>query len=604
MKKLSLSFLFLLAFFMQYAQLPTSFDLRDSNLVTGVRSQSGGTCWTHGTMAAIESNLLVTKAWQNNGETGEPNLAEYHLDWWNGFNDNYNADIGGGNEGLQVHMGGDYRVSTAYLSRGDGAVRDIDGQSYDNPPDYDNPDFHYFYPRDVVWLTMDNNFVGMDSIKKIIMRNGALATCMCYDDSFIDGNYNHYQPESSSYLPNHSVTIVGWDDNHSVPAAPGNGAWLVKNSWGTGWGNNGYFWISYYDKWACREHQMGAVSFYNVEPMQYSIVYYHDYHGWRDTKTDIKEACNAFHCRDNVWLTSVSFFAADDDIDYKIKIYKTFVADSFSNAVNIKTGHITHLGFHTIDLDVPVKLNDGDDFYIYLYLSNGGHPYDRTSLVPVLLNDTIVTKSKDETLVRSAANQGESFYFDTIWHDFYFYDDPSGYDSTGNFCIKGLAKDSIDRQIIGAMFHVLDYNNHGINNASVTFDTLMQISDNQGDAFFANIDNNKTYQVSFTASGYRNFDTTVYVGDSTLVQDIHLVKLSKNQEINNDIRIFPNPATNIVNIYGIEKFDYQILDMTGRTITAGVCSNGQINVENINAGIYLLKINTQRKSYSKKIIVK
>ena len=105
--------------------LPASFDLLRLGGVTPVKKQQGGTCWTHGTMAAIESNLIVSGKWKEMKMPGIPMLSEYHLDWWNGFNQNFNEDLVDASKdksGLKPHVGGDYRVATAYISRGDGVI--------------------------------------------------------------------------------------------------------------------------------------------------------------------------------------------------------------------------------------------------------------------------------------------------------------------------------------------------------------------------------------------------------------------------------------------------------------------------------------------------
>lgn len=413
------------------ADLPSTFDLRninDQNYVTGVRSQMGGTCWCHGVMAAMEGNLAITRVWPIQfGD--EPDLAEYHLDWWNGFNEHNNDDIDPPHgEGLTVHMGGDYRVAAAYLTRGEGAIPELGPQSYHEPPLRSSPAYEYYVPRHMEWYVAGPQLENIDTIKQAVMTHGVLGTCMCYNNGFMWGTI-HYQPPSHPADPNHAVAIIGWDDN-KITQAPQPGAWLCKNSWGDWWGDGGFFWISYYDKHCGQHPEMGAISFQDVEHKPYHTCYYHDYHGWRDTLPGATAAFNAFVAEGTEMLQSVSFFTAADNVIYTVRVYDAFDGSTLSGEHSAQTGTFEYTGFHTVDLEQPVRLTPGEDFYLYLELSAGGQPYDRSSDIPVLLG------ASQRVWVRSSSSPGESWYHEGgVWQDLYDFND------TANFCIKGQTVD-------------------------------------------------------------------------------------------------------------------------------------------------------------------
>ena len=496
-----------------------TFDLRDyygdgtTNYTTAVRNQIWGTCWIFGTTGAMESNLLMTGNWASAGMGGEPDLAEYHLDKYNGFNrkgepddepyewwytgqrdpfpgSNYDEPLAVRTHGLIVHLGGDYRISTAYLTN-HGAVAETDGTriTASNYPDrrrqfgygekegdcehvgikkLDN--YMYMIPRHVEWHTMSGTDAEMrERIKKAVVAHGAVATCMYWGGFYSNGT--HYQPPTDENPPNHAIDIVGWDDNKATQAAM-NGAWLCRNSWGGGWNGDGHFWISYYDKHAARHEEMGGVTFRGVEKRVFDNIYSHSLHGWQyDTNNDMDNvtgAANRFVAQYDEELTSVGFYTLADDANYTVYVHKNSLSE---NPVSEKTGNMSNPGFHLVDLDEPVSLDANDVFFIAIELDKGGYAVDASFVVETAMgpvepqydfysemggsesfykfdrrgeNVVMGTITDPPYDIYSTANVGESFYKNAsgLWTDFLAYDAYSNCntqwnDASWNFTVNG-----------------------------------------------------------------------------------------------------------------------------------------------------------------------
>lgn len=235
---------------------PSAFDLRAQNRVTPVKDQgSYGTCWSFATFASLESALTPTETW----DFSEDNLVNLH-----GYDLGYND-------------GGNYDMATAYLARWSGPVSEAD----DPYPDHYSPQGLPVskHVQNVIFLPPRSGAGDNDAIKWALLNYGAVATSMYWSENYYLSSSQAYY-YNGSLSSNHAVAIVGWDDNFdrslfggSAGQPPGNGAFIVKNSWGTSFGNKGYFFVSYYDS----RIGLDLAVFYNAEmTSNFSRVYQYD----------------------------------------------------------------------------------------------------------------------------------------------------------------------------------------------------------------------------------------------------------------------------------------------------------------------------------------
>lgn len=96
------------------------------------------------------------------------------------------------------------------------------------------------------------NIYTPDLLKPAVMIQPLLCSMQVYDDFryYTGGVYQHV---SGAYLGGHAIVIVGWDDAETC--------WICKNSWGTDWGENGYFRIRWED---CSIGGESTFIFYNL----------------------------------------------------------------------------------------------------------------------------------------------------------------------------------------------------------------------------------------------------------------------------------------------------------------------------------------------------
>jgi len=326
---------------------PDGYDLRTLGKLTPIKNQGqDGNCWAFASIASLESSLLPGESYDFS-ENNEKNL--------HGFN-------------VPINLGGNDFMATAYLTRWSGPVSEVaDPYSYGNTESPSGIPVEK-HVQEVFFIPTRRQPLDNDLIKSAVRQYGAIYSTLRYESSsYTPSTAAYYYSGSGGF--NHAIDIVGWDDSYAASnfnnPPQGNGAFIARNSWGSTWGDAGYFYISYYDTRIGRDNAM-----FTAQPKNtYTRIYQYDPLGWVANfgfGTDTAYCANVFTSVGTEQLNAVGFYTTATNTEYEVRVYMNPDSGPISSGgyTSEQNGTISLPGYHTIRLDNPVNLKKGDRFSV------------------------------------------------------------------------------------------------------------------------------------------------------------------------------------------------------------------------------------------------
>ncbi len=347
---------------------PVRFDWREQGKVTSVKYQgSCGACYAFAYLGEFESKLLI--AGEGAFDFSENNLKE--CEWFN-RNGLYPSGCNGGTAWRVVNL----------LSQAGTVLETCDPFQFSDVTCIDTCQYiKTIYNWRVFSL---EEIPPVEVTKYYLMTYGPVFTAIDagansswkHEFENYDGSYTLYYEGPASV--NHAVLIVGWDD--TLSHAGGQGAWIVKNSWGAGWGGTcgygserGYFTIAY------GSAKLGYYSAFTTEWHDYDpakVVLLHDesgYSAYLGYGTTTAWGMNKFVIEKRARLERVELWTTDAVSDLDIYVYDDFDGSNPSNLLTSRTNlSYDEMGYVSVPLPVSLNLKPGDDIYVVVKITNVG----------------------------------------------------------------------------------------------------------------------------------------------------------------------------------------------------------------------------------------